>query len=132
MKITIKKRQHLIFALLLGLSALLAILSYHGIRKDMILFRKGEQLLARQDFRSAIPFFVESFRLGNSSPKLLKSLGDACREAGSSLAIDVYKRILSEFPEDRNVRIKLARSLAWHGQYNESVIEYRKALGENL
>lgn len=129
---TRKNRQHLLFIIMLAGSALLAIMSYHAMRNDLVLFRKGEQRLARKDFQGAIPLFIESFKLGNSSPKLLQSLGDACREVGSPLAIDAYRRFLVKFPDDRNVRIKLARSLAWYGQYNESVIEYRKVLGENL
>ena len=132
MNVTLKNRQHLIFTIMLVVSVMLAIMGYHRIKKDMILLSKGEQLLAKQDFQGAIPLFVESFKLGNSSPKLLKSLGDSCSKVGSPLAIDAYRRFLSKFPEDRNVRINLARLLAWHGQYNESVIEYRKVLGENL
>jgi len=130
MNTTMKYKQYLAFALLLGASALLAILCYHGLRQDMILFRKGEQLRVRQDFGSAIPLFVKSFKLGNSSPQLLKSLGDAYSGAGMPLSIDVYRLFLTKYPQDHTVRIRLARELARHGRYDEAVLEYRNLLGE--
>lgn len=125
-------RQHLFFLLLLILSALLAVSGYHRLRRDMVLFKNGEELLARQDFQGAIPVLSESLRYGNSSPKLWKSLGDAYLGAGRFQdASHAYRRFLTELPADRTVRISLARSLARNGSYDESVIEYRKVIGEN-
>ena len=128
----LKIKQYLIFIFLLAVSVLLAIFGYREVRRDMVLFRKGEQLLVKHDFQSAAIFLSESFRLGNSSPKLLKSLGEACRGAGRTQeAIEAYRLYLKQFPVDRTIRISLARLLTRHGHYNEAAVEYRKVLGDN-
>jgi hypothetical protein len=130
MKYSLQNRQRLACLSLLAVAALLAVISYHRLHQDMVLFRQGEQRLARQDYRGAIPFLIGSFQKGNSSQKLLKDLGNACRLAEVPMDVDAYRLYLAANPADRTVRISLARSLSAQGRYSESVTEYRKLLGE--
>lgn len=126
-----RTRQYALFALFLVSSAILAVPCYHGVRKGWVAFRKGETLYAEHNFRDAIPVFVKSFQMGNSSPKLLKLLGDACVAEGRfPEAIEAYRFFLGKYPARSDVRISLARVLTWSGRFDEAVKEYRKALGE--
>ena len=45
-----------------------------------------------------------------------------------SQAIDIYKEILRERPDDSGARIGLARVYSWTGRYKEAIEEYRRVL----
>lgn len=127
---TLKNQQYLIFLLLLGGAALLAFASYHLTRKEMVLFRQGEQKLAGKDFQGAVSRLTESFQTGNSSLKLLESLGDACFGAKKfPEAIEAYKAFLRQTPDNRSIRIKLVDVLTLSGRPDEAAVEYRKLKG---
>jgi tetratricopeptide (TPR) repeat protein len=44
-------------------------------------------------------------------------------------AAALYRDILRDHPDDRSVRIRLARVLSWAGRFEEAIDEYRKILG---
>ena len=117
MNLSMKRRQHLAFLLLLTAATLLAVLGYHSFREDRVLLRKGERLLAVNDFQGAVPLCRESLRLGNSSPRLLKSLGDACLGSGRFReAAEAYQAFLRQVPDNLPVRSSLARAISLGGR----------------
>lgn len=87
-----KKRQYLLFALLLVVSSLLAVLGYRGVHQDIILLNKGEQSLTKQDFKSAIPTSAESSNQESSSPQVLKSYKPVETQPIKSSTVIVVKK----------------------------------------
>ena len=45
-------------------------------------------------------------------------------------AVALYQAYLHEQPDNRSVRILLARALTWSGRFEEAIVQYKKALGE--
>jgi tetratricopeptide (TPR) repeat protein len=132
MKMTTQTRQTATFLLILAVAALLAVTCYHRFRPEWVLYRKGERLLAKQDYRGAIPYFVASLAKRNTNPDILENLGRAYSATGRfPEAVDAYRTYLSHNPDNRDARIQLARALSWSGRYNEAAIEYKIALGDH-
>lgn len=127
---TIKTRQISLFFLMLACTATLAVISYHHLRGEWILYRQGKVLLQKEDYQGAIPFFAASLEKKISTPQVLADLGLAYLAIGRfSQATEAYRAYLDRRPQDRQARIQLARALSWSGRYDEAIVEYRTFLG---
>lgn len=129
---TIKSRQITVFIVMLACSAILAAASYHHLRREWIMYRKGERLMLNRDYEGAIPFLAAARGISDTNPRVLKDLGLACIAAGRfPEAADAFRAYLKHDPLNRGARIQLARALFWSGRYHESAVEYKTALGEH-
>lgn len=111
--------------------ALITTLAYHLLKPDWVLFRKGENYFSKKAYAEAIPCYTRLLKSGFETPKLLNHLGSSYIATGQlEEAAAIFQNMLHQTPENRSVRILLARVLSWSGRFDEAIGEYKKVLGE--
>lgn len=128
--LTYAQKQNWLYILFVLLTAVVTVGIYYQAQRQWILFGKAEELFIAKKFDQAIPLYLESQKIGKTTPVLLIHLGSAYEATNQfPQAIDLYKTYLQEHPTDTKVRHSYAQVLLWNGNYDESELEYKKILG---
>lgn len=128
-KLTISQKQIGIYLALIIIAVVASVISYHATQQKWLLFRKAEQQFTAKNFQEAIGLYQQSLYEGFTTVNLYVHLADSYTVVGDfSEAIQYYRKYLEVHPEDRFVRLLLARVLNWDGRLGESKEEYRKLL----
>lgn len=124
--------QYIVYTLFVLLTAIATFGLYHLIEKDVIAFHQGEVYFNQKKYQESIEAYRKAISLGFKGDRILRKMGDAYLIIGDfSQAASFYKAFLKQHPNDKDVRLSLARVLSYQGQYDESVKEYKQMMESN-
>jgi tetratricopeptide (TPR) repeat protein len=78
----------------------------------------------RATLAAALALLALGAGAAESDPRVAEADGLLADAKGFPRAVELYRAALAEAPEDREVRQRLARVLAWSERYDESLAEY--------
>ncbi len=104
-----------------------------GFEAPRLFERLATCYLARSDGERASSILGQMIEGSEDRYAAMKRAGELYVSFGYfEKAADLYRTALQDRPEDRSVRIRLARVLSWSGRFDEAIDEYRKLLeGKN-
>jgi len=102
-----------------------------GFEAPALVSHLGTAYVATGRFREAAAIFEDILRKAPDKLQELKELANIYVAFGQfKKAIPLYQTFLQQEPYNRSVRILLARALSWSGRFDEAIVEYRKAVGD--
>lgn len=101
---TQKRRQAVqVTFFLLGVTAL-TIGAFYFLRRDLVAYRRGENAVARDDFKSAAPHLEEAWQRGYRTPQVRLHLAHARLALGDRVgALELYAAALAATPGDESL-----------------------------
>lgn len=126
-----KLRQIHIFYLLMAGVMVVTTAAYHLIAEDRVMFRKAEQYFHAGAYAQALAFYGKAFDRGFRSSRVYYRMADCfVAEGRFDDAANWYARLLEKHPDNRNIKIMMARTAFWSGDMETSIRYYREALGD--
>lgn len=121
-------RQNVSYFILTVITAVLTFYAYGVLNKEWVIFREAENNYSIKQYARAIPLYLEA---GNKSTDGQLHLALSYVAMGKfKEAIPLYRNYLSLHPDNKEIRLELARALEWSGNLQESEAEYKKILEE--
>lgn len=118
-------RQRAIFLCLVATVSGATHLAYHWIKPQWVLYRKAEQLSAKQQWMPAIALYQESLDMGMPPAKVQLKIAQAYVENKDfAKAIEWYRRYLILYPRDLWAHRSLAGAYMGNQQFDEAAKEY--------
>ncbi len=78
----------------------------------------------RRVLAAAFALLAVAASAAEPDPRVALADGLLADPSGFARAVELYRSVLAEAPEDRELRLRLARVLAWSARYDESIAEY--------
>lgn len=125
-------RQLMVYLLLIVAAAAITTATYFHFRSHWILFHRGEDLYLKKEFKASITYYEAAMAAGVNTRSIYQHLGDVYTEQKRfTEAANLYRHYLTIDPQDREMRIRLARVLSYEGNFEESTQEYQKTFQDS-
>ena len=117
-----KKAQYAVYLVLLCCAGVGASVGYHGVRPEMVLYRRAETALSANDRTGAIALYRQAVAAGLREPRARVRLAEAYRGQGDvGMAIRELEEGLRLQPEDQELLGGLARLYGEAGQLDKGI-----------
>jgi tetratricopeptide (TPR) repeat protein len=131
MNLTLARKQNILYYTLSLVTMLLAMAAYLTMQPSWVAFRQAESLYYAKSYAEAIPLYQRSLEEGKTTPKAVLHLAEALTAEGHfAQSAQYYRMYLESYPKARAIREKLAKTLFWDGNIEESTKEYELLLEE--
>jgi tetratricopeptide (TPR) repeat protein len=117
-----KTRQYTIYFLCLAFLTLSLPALYQQVNKDIVLFHRGRQALAANEYFKAAELLEQAHQEGLNTRQLFQAMGQAHISLGRwSKAETAYRQLIRLHPQDLTLQLELARILFIRGQFSQAM-----------